>query len=257
MVPPVPELQSAAGAAPRSRTRVFLSTEWRDLLMLNYEIDPALLQPFVPRGTELDSFEGKAYVSLVGLRFARTKLFGLISVPFHSNFDEVNLRIYVRRREGSETRRGVMFIREIVSLPAVTFLARLAYAENYRTLPLRHSIDLTNSGGSIEYSWDLQRERFRLHGQTDGSPSVAVDGSLEQFISEHYWGYSRHRDGSSLEYHVAHEPWRIWCAPFAAFEGEGTALYGSTFGSVLSRPPRSAFIADGSLVLVYSARRIE
>ena len=88
--------------------------------MLNYEIDPALLQPFVPRGTELDSFEGKTYVSLVGLRFARTKLYGLISVPFHSDFDEVNLRIYVRRREGSEIRRGVMFIREIVSLPAVT-----------------------------------------------------------------------------------------------------------------------------------------
>jgi hypothetical protein len=123
MVPPVPELQPAADAAGETRGRMFLSTEWRDLLMLNYEIDPALLQPFLPRGTELDSFEGETYVSLVGLRFARTKLFGSISVPFHSNFDEVNLRIYVRRREGSETRRGVMFIREIVSLPAVTFLA--------------------------------------------------------------------------------------------------------------------------------------
>ena len=225
--------------------------------MLNYEIDPALLQPFVPRGTELDSFEGKTYVSLVGLRFARTKLFGLISVPFHSNFDEVNLRIYVRRRERSEIHRGVMFIREIVSLPAVTFVARLAYAENYMTLPLRHSINLTDSGGSIEYRWEQKRQRFRLHGQTDGDPSRAADGSLEQFISEHYWGYSRRRDGGSLEYHVAHKPWRIWRASFAAFEGEGTALYGSTLGSVLSRPPRSAFIADGSPVLVYAARRIE
>jgi len=257
MVPPVPELQPAADARSERRGRVFLSTEWRDLLMLNYEIDPALLQPFVPRGTELDSFEGKTYVSLVGLRFARTKLFGLISVPFHSNFDEVNLRIYVRRRERSEIHRGVMFIREIVSLPAVTFVARLAYAENYMTLPLRHSINLTDSGGSIEYRWEQKRQRFRLHGQTDGDPSRAADGSLEQFISEHYWGYSRRRDGGSLEYHVAHKPWRIWRASFAAFEGEGTALYGSTLGSVLSRPPRSAFIADGSPVLVYAARRIE
>jgi uncharacterized protein YqjF (DUF2071 family) len=224
--------------------------------MLNYEIDPALLQPFVPRGTELDSFEGKTCVSLVGLRFARTKLYGFISVPFHSNFDEVNLRIYVRRREGSEIRRGVMFIREIVSLPAVTFLARLAYAESYRTLPLRHSINLTDSGGSIEYSWDLKRQRFRLHGQTDGNPSRAADGSLEQFISKHYWGYSRRRDGSSLEYHVQHEPWRIWRASNAAFEGDGAALYGSELGSVLSQPPRSSFIADGSAVLVHAARRI-
>jgi uncharacterized protein YqjF (DUF2071 family) len=256
MVPPVPELQPSADAA-RERGRIFLSTEWRDLLMLNYEIDPALLQPFVPRGTELDSFEGKTYVSLVGLRFARTKLFGFISVPFHSDFDEINLRIYVRRREGSEIRRGVMFIREIVSLPAVTFLARMIYAENYRTLPLCHSINLTDSGGSIEYSWDLNRQRFRLHGQTEGNPSLAADGSLEQFISEHYWGYSRRRDGSSLEYHVQHEPWRIWRASNATFEGDGAALYGSDFGSVLSRTPRSAFIADGSAVLVHAARRID
>ena len=259
MVPPVPELQPAAEAAPapHTRGRIFLSTEWRDLLMLNYEIDPALLQPFVPRGTELDSFEGTTYVSLVGLRFARTKLFGLISVPFHSDFDELNLRIYLRRREGSEIRRGVMFIREIVSLPAVTLLARLAYAENYRTLPLRHSINLTDSGGSIEYSWKSKQQPFRIHAQTQGTPSLAASGSLEQFISEHYWGYSRSRNGSSLEYHVAHERWRIWRASNAAFEGDGAALYGSDFGSILSRPPRSAFIADGSAVLVYAARRID
>jgi uncharacterized protein YqjF (DUF2071 family) len=257
MVPPVPELQSAADAAPEMRGRVFLSTEWRDLLMLNYEIDPALLQPFVPRGTELDSFDGKTYVSLVGLRFAGTKLFGSISVPFHSDFDEVNLRIYVRRCEGNEIRRGVMFIREIVSLPAVTLLARMAYAENYRTLPLRHSINLNDSGGSIEYSWELQRQRFRLHGQTEGNPSLAAEGSLEQFISEHYWGYSRSRNGNSLEYHVAHERWRIWRASNATFEGDASALYGSDFDSVLCQPPRSAFIADGSPVLVYAARRID
>jgi len=256
MVPPAPELQPIADAA-RERGRIFLSTEWRDLLMLNYEIDPVLLQPFVPRGTELDSFEGKTYVSLVGLRFARTKLFGSISVPFHSDFDEINLRIYVRRREGDEIRRGVMFIREIVSLPAVTLVARLAYAENYVTMPLRHSINLTRLGGSVEYTWKSKLQRFSIQAQTDGNPSRAADGSLEQFISEHYWGYSRRRDGSSLEYHVQHEPWRIWRASNAAFEGDGAALYGSELGSVLSQPPRSAFIADGSAVLVHAARRID
>ena len=225
--------------------------------MLNYEIDPALLQPFVPRATELDSFEGKTYVSLVGLRFARTMLFGSISVPFHTDFDEVNLRIYVRRRESSEIRRGVMFIREIASLPAVTLLARLAYAENYRTLPLRHSINLADSGGSVEYAWKSKRQQFRICAQTAGHPSRAADGSLEQFISEHYWGYARRRDGGSLEYHVQHEPWQIWRATNAKFEGDGAALYGSELGSILSQPPRSAFIAEGSRILVYAARRIE
>jgi hypothetical protein len=223
--------------------------------MLNYEIDPALLQPFVPRGTELDSFNGKTYLSLVGLRFARTGLFGSIAIPFHENFDEVNLRIYVRRREGSELRRGVTFIREIVSLPVVTLVARIAYAENYMTLPLRHSINLTQAGGSIEYSWKSKRQQFRIYAQTEGTPSRATDGSLEQFISEHYWGYTQRRL-SSLEYHVTHDPWRIWRAINAVFEGDGHILYGSVLGKVLSQPPRSAFIADGSPVLVYAPRRI-
>jgi hypothetical protein len=168
----------------------------------------------------------------------------------------VNLRIYVRRREGSELRRGVTFIREIVSLPAVTLLARIAYAENYTTLPLRHSINLTDSGGSIEYTWKSKRQQFRICARTQGTPSRAAEGSLEQFISEHYWGYVQRRH-SSLEYHVTHDQWHIWRATNAIFEGDGRVLYGSELGRVLSQPPRSAFIADGSAVLVYAARRIE
>jgi len=224
--------------------------------MLNYEIDPALLGAFVPPGTELDSFEGKTYLSLVGLRFARTKLFGSIAIPFHKNFDEVNLRIYVRRREGSELRRGVTFIREIVSLPAVTLVARTVFAENYMTLPLHHAIDLNESGGSIEYSWTSRQQRFRIHAQTQGTPSRAAEGSLEQFISEHYWGYAQRRH-SSLEYHVTHDRWRIWRATKAVFEGDGAGLYGLEFGRALAQPPRSAFIADGSPVLVFVGKRIQ
>jgi uncharacterized protein len=257
MVPAAPELQPVADAASHSPGRIFLSTEWRDLLMLNYEIDPVLLGAFVPRGTELDSFEGKTYVSLVGLRFARTRLFGSISVPFHTDFDEVNLRIYVRRREAGELRRGVVFIREIVSLPLVTLAARTAYGENYMTLPLRHSISFTGSGGSVEYSWKFQRQPYRMRGLASGSGSRANEGSLEQFISEHYWGYTRRRDATSLEYHVSHDPWRIWRATNVTFEGDGAGIYGAELGRVLARTPDSAFIADGSAVLVYAARRIE
>jgi uncharacterized protein len=168
-----------------SPERVFLTTEWRDLLMLNYEIDTALALPFIPSGTELDSFQGKACVSLVGLRFANTKLFGKISVPFHSNFDEVNLRIYVRRSEAGELRRGVVFIRKIVPLPAVTFIARAVYGENYVSLPMSHSIAMSAAGGSVEYRWQSNRQRFCIHGQTEGVPTHAKEGSLEQFISEH------------------------------------------------------------------------
>src|ERR1700683_3807152 len=126
---------------------VFLSAEWRDLVMLNYEVSPQLLQPFVPRGTELDSFEGKTFVSLVGFRFLRTKLFGILPIPFHTDFDEVNLRFYVRRHDAGTNKRGVVFIREIVPRRAIALVARLAYGENYVGLPMKHEI--ATSGTTI------------------------------------------------------------------------------------------------------------
>src|ERR1700758_3249668 len=93
--------------------KIFLSAEWRDLLMLNYEVDPTILQKYVPAGTELDSFGGKTYVSLVGFRFCHAKLLGTIPIPFHTEFEEINLRLYVRRSDAGVTRRGVVFIAEI------------------------------------------------------------------------------------------------------------------------------------------------
>jgi uncharacterized protein YqjF (DUF2071 family) len=92
--------------------------------MLNYEAEPALVTKYVPRGTLLDSFEGRAYASLVGFRFCRTKLLGRFSVPFHIDFEEVNLRFYVRRKDGSDDRRGVVFITEIVPRRAIAATAR-------------------------------------------------------------------------------------------------------------------------------------
>src|SRR5271167_3016332 len=95
--------------ATPSMERVFLSAEWRDLVMLNYEVDSQLLRSYVPRGSELDSFNGGTLVSLVGFRFLRTRIFGALPIPFHSNFDEINLRFYVRRRHPEGDRRGVVF----------------------------------------------------------------------------------------------------------------------------------------------------
>jgi uncharacterized protein YqjF (DUF2071 family) len=256
MVPAPPKSPATPGAAAGAGARIFLSTEWRDLLMLNYESDPALLQRFVPRGTELDSFDGITYISVVGLRFARTKLFGSLAIPFHKDFDEVNLRIYVRRNEAGELRRGVVFIKEIVSLPLITFVARTVYGENYATMPLRHSIQLGPAGGSVEYSWESQGRSFFICGAASGVPARAKAGSLEQFISEHYFGYTARRDGSTLEYRVTHEPWNIWGADNGVFEGDAAILYGAEFGRALARAPRSAFIADGSPVLVHAPRRM-
>jgi uncharacterized protein YqjF (DUF2071 family) len=239
-----------------SNERVFLSAHWLDLVMVNYEVDPSLLKSYVPSGTELDSFEGRTLVSLVGFRFLRTRFFGALPIPFHSDFDEVNLRFYVRRRHSGEERRGVVFIREVVPKYAVAFIARAVYGEKYSCVPMRHSIATNGNRKSAEYEWRLGREWCKLRAQSEGDPVKPGEGSLEQFITEHYWGYSAQRGGGCIEYYVAHYPWRVWGATDAAFHGDATALYGAALAGVLRNEPHSAFIAEGSPVLVYRGSRI-
>jgi uncharacterized protein YqjF (DUF2071 family) len=235
--------------------RVFLKAEWRHLAMLNYEVDPGLLLQAVPEGTDIDRWNGKVFVSLVGFRFLQTKVFG-ISIPFHRNFDEVNLRFYVRRREGNEIRRGVVFIKEIVPRWAIATVARIVYNENYVALPMSHQVQPNGEAGlTVEYGWESRSGWSRISLAATGNPSLPEEGSEEQFITEHYWGYAAQRDGGCVEYRVTHEPWRVWSGEAAKFEGHLEEVYGGGFARVLETAPASAFLAEGSEVTVYRGRR--
>ena len=218
--------------------------------MLNYEVEPGLLERYVPPGTTLDSFQGRTYISLVGFRFCRTKLLGRFPVPFHTDFDEVNLRFYVRRNEGGEDRRGVVFIAEVVPTRAIAATARLIYGENYICLPMKHRIEADNLNVTAEYQWQVGGQWCRLSAQTVDLPTHPREGSLEQFITEQYWGYSTGRTSGSLEYHVSHSPWQVWATTKAGFEGEASVLYGRDLSAILQRRPDCAFVADGSPVIV-------
>ena len=240
--------------------RVFLTAEWRHLVMLNFDVSPDLLIHRVPLGTELDFWQGRTFVSLVGFRFLNTKLLGW-PIPFHQNFCEVNLRFYVRRRAGNEWRRGVVFIKEIVPLHAVTMVARRVYNENYVTLPMRHRTELpasSNEGlGTFSYSWKWQSVWAELTANIRDAPRPLVAESEEQFITEHYWGYATQRDGGTIEYNVEHPPWRVWPLVSSRFECDVASLYGPEFADVLARPPTSSFVADGSEIVVRSGTRLE
>jgi uncharacterized protein YqjF (DUF2071 family) len=240
---------------PREK-QVFLSAEWRDLVMLNYEVDRNLLNDYVPPGTVVDSFGGRTYVSLVGFQFRRTKLFGFLPAPFHSNFDEVNLRFYVRRKEGDDDRRGVVFIAEIVPKWAVAQIARLAYGENYICLPMKHSVTTNGETKAAEYEWQVNGAWCKLYAHASVAPAPAREGSLEQFITEHYWGYSVQRNGGCVEYYVAHAPWNVWTSTAAEFERDASSVYGAELGKILRCRPDSAFIANGSPVVVFSGEKI-
>ena len=227
---------------------IFLTAEWRYLAMLNYAVDSAILQPLVPYGTELDLWRGQALVSIVGFHFLRTRVLGL-SLPGHRNFEEVNLRFYVRRQCGGEWRRGVVFVRELVPKPLIAWVARTFYGEPYLALPMAHTIQHTAAGVSVRYGWRRQGQEETLTARGVGEPQPLVPGSEEEFITEHYWGYTRRRSRCS-EFAVEHPPWRVWRATEHALQADFRTLYGPEFAESLQAPPVSAFIAEGSPVAV-------
>lgn len=236
---------------------VFLTADWRWLAMLNYEIDPARLAPFVPAGTELDFWHGKTFVSVVGFLFQNTRLWG-IPIPFHRNFEEVNLRFYVRRKSNHEWRRAVVFIKELVPRLAIAWTARSFYHEPYVALPMSHRIDEAHGQiKAVRYAWEFNGRENSLQLITHGGAQVLHEGSEPEFITEHYWGYTAQRDGSTLEYQVEHPRWRIWEAQEAKLDCDIANLYGKQFMEVLARPPASAFLAEGSAVTVRKGVRLQ
>ncbi len=224
--------------------------------MLNYEIAPNLLQSFVPNGTELDFWEDKTFVSVVGFLFLKTCVRG-IPIPFHRNFEEVNLRFYVRRKSGEGWRRGAVFIKEIVPRAAIAWTARKFYNENYIALPMWHRIEAAHETvKSASYSWNFGGRQNSLSIATRSPAQTLPAGTEAEFITEHYWGYSRQRDGSTLEYQVEHPPWRVQACESANLNCAIKELYGPEFVETLNRPPASAFLADGSPVLVRKGVRL-
>jgi uncharacterized protein YqjF (DUF2071 family) len=237
-------------------TKVFLTAEWKHLAMLNYEIEPPLLASFVPAGTELDSWNGKTFISVVGFLFQRTRVFG-ISIPFHRSFEEVNLRFYVRRKAHDGWQRGVVFIKEIVPRAAIALTARKLYNEPYVALPMAHRIE-TESGSvkSAEYFWRFGRRQNSLKLTARGEAQPLTEGSEAEFITEHYWGYNAQPDGSALEYRVEHPRWRVYSVSDAKLDCDVVGLYGEQFLESLNRKPSSAFLAEGSAVTVYQGVRL-
>ena len=245
-----------SSSSPSRRRAPFLTAEWRSLVMVNYQVDPAILEPYVPFGTELDTYRGTCLVSMVGFLFDKTRVFGRVPIPWHSRFEEVNLRFYVRRQRGDEVRRGVVFIKELVPSRSVTWVARTLFQENYQRLPMGHTIDwydptAEEEGGRFCYRWRFGGGWSELVASTAGPLSALQPGGLSAFITEHYWGYSRQSSGGTLEYQVEHPPWRVWEVESCACQTEVAPLYGAEFVASLSQRPHSALVAEGSPVAVY------
>ena len=227
----------------------FLTANWRYLAMLNYVVDPGLITPLVPAGTEIDFENRETFLSVVGFLFLDTRLLGL-PIPLHRDFEEVNLRFYVRRKSADTWRRGVVFVRELVPRRAVALVARACYGENYLAVPMKHEIEELDQNLKVEYSWRRGGKWESLKMTATGEAQMIPAGSHAEFIIEHYWGYTRVPSGCG-EYRVEHPRWKVWNATDFEFNADVATLYGEQFAETLNQPARSAFIADGSPITVH------
>ena len=233
----------------------FLSAEWRNLIMSNYVVDPSLLQKYLPRYTELDTFNENHYVSLVGFLFKNVKVRG-IAFPFHTNFEEVNLRFYVRYKENNFWKRGVVFMKEIVPRRMITFIANTLYGENYRTHQMNHQFKESANELIVNYNWKVGSNWNRINCIAEKNPENIIEQSSEEFITEHYWGYTFINDACTGVYEVAHPKWRIHKVKSYDIVCDAKELYGDAFAETLNHKPESVFLAEGSPVQVMKGKKM-
>jgi len=234
----------------------FLNAEWKNLAIFNYEVDPKILEKYIPAGTEIDIWNNKCYVSLVGFMFKNTKVLG-VKVPFHVNFEEINLRFYVKRFENGEWKRGVVFIKEIVPKKAITFIANTLYNEHYETQKMKHEIIEDGSTQTLVYQWKNKEKWNTIQLETEKeSLEIKIDSEAE-FITEHYFGYTKIDTETTFEYEVQHPRWEQLKVLNHKIDIDFQENYGYDFELLETAVPTSVFLARGSAIEVKNKNKLE
>ncbi|MEP6748491.1 MAG: DUF2071 domain-containing protein [Bacteroidota bacterium] len=230
--------------------KIFLTAEWKNLIMANYAVDPIVLQTYLPAHTELDSFNGKYYVSLVGFMFEKVKIKS-ISIPFHTNFPEINLRFYVKLtdKDGS-VKRGVVFISEIVPKAAIAWVANNIYREKYVATAMKHSVLLSDKALELTYSWYWKGKDNLISANAANQLWPIEPGTAEAFIFEHYFGFAKVNDATTNMYTVEHPTWNTYPVHSYKIDCNFQNFYGSEFSFLDNAIPDSVFIAAGSAVVI-------
>ncbi|GBL34805.1 hypothetical protein EMGBS15_04000 [Filimonas sp.] len=217
--------------------------------MANYAINPEILKPYLPQGVELDFYKNETFVSLVGFMFKHTSLFG-VPIPFLGTFEEVNLRFYVKRTEGDTIKRGVVFINETVPYKLVAWVANKLYHEHYIAIPTKNRISHTDRSQNIAYDWRMNGKWNRLAAHMALDKEAMDAGSIEEFIFEHYYGYTRINESRSQEYKVNHPRWQVNKVLDYAIDCDFSSMYGHDFAFLSNQQPTSVMVAAGSPVTV-------
>lgn len=235
---------------------VFLKAEWRKLIMINYEVDQEMILPYLPAHTLPDLYQGKCLVSIVGFMFLNTRVKGF-KIFNHINFEEVNLRFYnTFETPSGEIRRGTTFIKEIVSKPAISFIANSLYREKYVTLPMGNTIKETDDELRVEYRWKFNKHTNAISCIAEKKRVPILENTLEDFITEHYWGYTKLSLTRTSEYAVEHPRWETYPVKEFKVNIDFEGLYGNNFANLNGKEPHSVFLVEGSEILVRRGLKI-
>jgi uncharacterized protein len=227
----------------------FLKANWEHIIMANYAVPTAVLEPYLPKGVALDLYNGAAYVSLVGFMFKHTKLFN-IPIPWLGTFEEINLRFYVTRKEGNIVKRGVVFVNETIPYKAVAWVANKLYKEHYTAIPTRHQFEIKDTIRKIKYAWKIENKWNDLSVESSSIATPMLPNSFESFIFEHYYGYTKIDANHTEEYKIAHPSWNVYDIKKIAINCDFKTMYGSAFAFLNHATPASVFMAEGSAVEV-------
>jgi uncharacterized protein YqjF (DUF2071 family) len=238
-------------ASDPSHRRPFLTADWTNLILVTYPVPDEFLLPHLPPGLDLDRREGSAFVSLVAFDFSRTRVLG-VAWPGYRRFPEVNLRFYVRR--GSE--RGVVFIRELVPLRLVAWLAHALYNEPYAVLPMTSRVSETDRMIAVEHRLTADGRTCSIEANGDKPGGVPGPPSTTHFFKELRWGFGRTRQGETLQYEVRHDCWQAYPVRDYRVDLDWAALFGPRWAVLQKATPSSVILAAGSGVKLYPYGRI-
>jgi uncharacterized protein YqjF (DUF2071 family) len=222
----------------------FLKARWENLAMINYAMDPDVLKPLLPNGVELDYFEGKTYVSLVGFNFNKIRVLG-VPLPMRP-LEGVTLRFYVKREVGNEVRRGVVHISEIIPSKMVALSANLLYRQRYKVRRATHQHIFNPADKKVVYKWRINKKWNRICVQAMSDAICMKDNSMEEFIFDHYYGYTKLNGKRSLEYKVDHPRWMINYVKDFDLHCCFQNLFGDSFKILDKISPHSIMLAEGS-----------
>lgn len=232
----------------------FLTARWENIIMANYAVPVEILTPYLPQGCELDLFQNKAYVSLVGFMFEKTNLFK-IPIPLLGTFEEINLRFYVLRKEDGKIKRGVVFINETIPYKVVAWVANKMYHEHYTTIPTKHSISINSTNKKILYKWFINQQWNSISVDASSTKEAMQKHSFEEFIFEHYYGYTKIDEAITEEYQINHPRWNINKINAFDINCDFEKMYGKQFSFLNKAQPEAVFLAEGSAISIKLKRK--